>query len=551
MHNWWKEAVVYQVYPRSFQDSNGDGIGDIQGIISRIDYLKELGIDVIWLSPVYQSPNVDGGYDISDYQAISPDFGTMRDMEQLLQQAHLRGLRIVMDLVVNHTSDQHAWFIESRESKDSPKRDWYIWRDGCGGKHPNLMTSVFSGPAWTPDEATGQYYLHLFAKEQPDLNWENNEVRQAVYKMMRWWLDMGIDGFRMDVISMISKPAGALASDGGKGLDCVNGPRVHEYLREMNREVLSRYDVMTVGETPGVTIEEAKKYGGYDTGELSMVFQFELMDVDTGACGKWNQRRYALADLKRILSRWQTGLEGHAWNSLFWSNHDQPRAVSRFGDDTSEENRVLSAKMLATCLHMMQGTPYIYQGEELGMTNMPFDGLEEIRDVETLNAYEELVCQKYIYTHDEMMARIRKSGRDNARTPMQWTNASNGGFTDGAPWIGVNPNCESVNADAQRDDPDSVLSYYKQLIRLRKKHPIIVSGSYSQVCPGDDEVFAYKRSIDDAELLVVCNFTANTLERPELESVIPKDAELLICNYPSLNNTLRPFEARVYFGRAT
>ena len=550
-HSWWKEAVVYQIYPRSFQDSNGDGIGDIPGIISRLDYLKELGIDVIWLSPVYQSPNVDGGYDISDYQAISSEFGTMRDMEQLLRQAHLRGLRVVMDLVVNHTSDQHAWFVESRKSKDNPKREWYIWRDGYEGRHPNRIGSVFSGPAWTRDETTGQYYLHLFAKEQPDLNWENPEVRQAVYRMMRWWLDMGIDGFRMDVISMISKPPEALASDGGSGCDCVNGPRVHEYLREMNREVLSRYDIMTVGETPGVTIEEARKYGGCDTGELSMVFQFELMEIDTGACGKWNRRRYNLADLKRVLSRWQTGLEGTAWNSLFWSNHDQPRAVSRFGDGANEENRSLSAKMLATCLHMMQGTPYIYQGEELGMTNMPFEGLEEIRDVETLNAYKDLVCQKYIYTHDEMMARIRKSGRDNARTPMQWANARNGGFTDGVPWIGVNPNYPSINAAAQIHDPASVFSYYKSLIRLRKKHPVIVYGSYAPLWPEDDKVFAYKRALNDEEIFVVCNFTPDTAERPEIESCLPKNAEPLIGNYPSLSKELRPFEARVYYGGAT
>ncbi|MDR0293217.1 MAG: alpha-glucosidase [Oscillospiraceae bacterium] len=550
MHNWWKEAVVYQIYPRSFQDSNGDGIGDIPGIIDRLDYLKDLGIDIIWLSPVYQSPNVDGGYDISDYQAISQEFGTMKDMEQLLQQAHLRGLRVVMDLVVNHTSDQHVWFIESRRSKDGPKRDWYIWRDGCDGGPPNRMSSVFSGSAWTPDEETGQYYLHLFAKEQPDLNWENGEVRRAVYEIMRWWLDMGIDGFRMDVINMISKPAGALASDGGAGRECVNGPRVHEYLREMNREVLSRYDIMTVGETPGVAVEEAKKYGGFDSDELSMVFQFELMDVDAGVYGKWNQRRYMLTDLKRILSQWQTGLEGCAWNSLFWSNHDQPRAVSRFGDDTSEESRVLSAKMLATCLHMMQGTPYIYQGEELGMTNMPFNSLKEIRDIETFNAYRELVCENSIYTHDEMMARIRKSGRDNARTPMQWSSAPNGGFTDGVPWIGVNPNYTSVNAAVQMRDPESVLSYYKRIIRLRRQYPVVVYGSYSPLWPDDEKIFAYTRSLNDMRMLVICNFTPDTVERPDIESCYPKDAELLIGNYPFPAKALRPFEARVYYGGA-
>ncbi|MDR1692102.1 MAG: alpha-glucosidase [Oscillospiraceae bacterium] len=545
--NWWKEAVVYQIYPRSFQDSNGDGIGDIQGIISRLDYLKDLGIDIIWLSPVYQSPNIDGGYDISDYQAVSSDFGTMEDMERLLQQAHLRGLRVVMDLVVNHTSDQHAWFLESRSSKDNPKRDWYIWRDGFqDGEEPNGLRSVFSGSAWEKDEQTGQYYMHLFAREQPDLNWENAEVREAVYRMMRWWLDKGVDGFRMDVINMISKPPEALAASGGAGCECVNGPYVHTYLQEMNREVLKRYDIMTVGETPGVTVEQARQYGASDSSELSMIFQFELMDIDSGALGKWNLRRYALPELKRILSRWQTGLEGFAWNSLFWSNHDQPRAVSRFGDDSNDENRVLSAKMLATCLHMMQGTPYIYQGEELGMTNMPFSGLEDIRDIETVNAYNELVRQKHIYTHDEMMARIRKSGRDNARTPMQWNGAQNGGFTNGTPWIAVNPNTKTINAASQAGDPDSVFSYYKKLIRLRKQYPVIVYGSYTEPDPGDERVFAYTRRWGGSALYVRCNFTAETIDNIE----VPRNAELLIGNYPEPVETMRPYEARVYYGES-
>ena len=388
---WWKEAVVYQIYPRSFMDSNGDGIGDLNGITSRLDYLKDLGVDVIWLSPVYQSPNDDNGYDISDYRAIMQEFGTMEDFDRMLSEMHKRGIRLVMDLVVNHTSDEHKWFVESRKSKDNPYRDYYIWRDAKEGKEPNNWGSCFSGSAWKYDPQTEMYYLHLFSTKQPDLNWENPAVRKEVFDMMNWWCEKGIDGFRMDVISMISKPEGlpdGKIPEGGLYGDsgCVNGPHVHEYLQEMNREVLSKYDLMTVGECAGVTIEEAEKYASADGKELSMVFQFELVDLASGTYGKWTDKRVPLKDFKRVMTAWQTELEGKAWNSLFLGNHDQPRCLSRFGDD-SPEYRVVSAKMLATCLHMMQGTPYVYQGDELGMKNVPFHDLSEFRDIESINAF--------------------------------------------------------------------------------------------------------------------------------------------------------------------
>ena len=393
---WWKEAVVYQIYPRSFMDSNGDGIGDLNGITSRLDYLKDLGVDVIWLSPVYQSPNDDNGYDISDYRAIMQEFGTMEDFDRMLSEMHKRGIRLVMDLVVNHTSDEHKWFVESRKSKDNPYRDYYIWRDAKEGKEPNNWGSCFSGSAWKYDPQTEMYYLHLFSTKQPDLNWENPAVRKEVFDMMNWWCEKGIDGFRMDVISMISKPEGlpdGKIPEGGLYGDsgCVNGPHVHEYLQEMNREVLSKYDLMTVGECAGVTIEEAEKYASADGKELSMVFQFELVDLASGTYGKWTDKRVPLKDFKRVMTAWQTELEGKAWNSLFLGIHDQPRCLSRFGDD-SPEYRVVSAKMLATCLHMMQGTPYVYQGDELGMKNVPFHDLSEFRDIESINAFHELTC---------------------------------------------------------------------------------------------------------------------------------------------------------------
>ncbi len=547
---WWKEAVVYQIYPRSFMDSNGDGIGDLRGIISRLDYLKKLGIDVIWLSPVYQSPNDDNGYDISDYQAIMGEFGTMEDFDELLSQAHERGLKIVMDLVVNHTSDEHRWFVESRKEKDGPYGDYYIWRDGkADGSSPNNWGSCFGGSAWQYDEERGQYYLHLFSKKQPDLNWDNPKVRKEVFDMMDWWCKKGIDGFRMDVISMISKTE--KMPDGEKnGLYgdfspyCVHGPNVHQYLREMNREVLSKYDLMTVGETAGVTPEQACLYAGADTHELNMVFHFEHVD-NPGMYGKWNADKMPLTKLKAILSRWQTELWGKAWNSLYWDNHDQPRAVSRFGNDDPAW-RELSAKMLATCLHMMQGTPYIYQGEELGMTNYPFQGPEDFRDIESIQEYEEW-CGSGRVSHEEFWPCITKVSRDNARTPMQWDSAAQAGFTTGTPWMPVNPNYLEINAKAALEDPDSVFYYYQKLISLRKKYPIIVHGSYRLLLADSEELFVYERELGAEKLLVTCSFVDQ-----ETEFQVPGEfasGQRLIANYkePGREGKLRPYEAFVIY----
>lgn len=550
---WWKESVVYQIYPRSFMDSDGDGIGDLRGIISRLDYLKTLGIDVIWLSPIYRSPNADNGYDISDYQDIMEEFGTMEDFDELLLEAHKRGLKIIMDLVVNHTSDEHAWFVESRKDKENPYRDYYIWKDPKPGKAlPNNWGSCFGGPAWKLDENTGMCYLHLFHEKQPDLNWENEKVRNAVYDMMSWWCEKGIDGFRMDVISMISKVLdypdgerkGGLYGDFGPYV--LHGPRVHEYLKEMNDRVLSKYDIMTVGETAGVTVEEAKRYAGTNQRELNMVFQFEHVEGD-GKLLKWTDEKLPLIKLKTILSKWQTGLGGEAWNSLYWDNHDQPRAVSRFGDD-SPKYRDISAKMLATCLHMMQGTPYIYQGEELGMTNYPFTDLSQFRDVESIHSYKELVENKKA-TGEEMMKYLRFKSRDNARTPMQWDDSPNAGFTKGEPWIAVNPNYLEINAKAELADEASVFHYYQRLISLRKSMELIVYGSYELKMQDSQEVFAYERKFSKEKLLVLCNFTDK-----ETEAELPKEyekADYLIHNYRDCSfketKKLRPYEAVVLY----
>lgn len=550
---WWKEAVVYQIYPRSFMDSNGDGIGDLNGITEKLEYLKELGIDVIWLSPVYQSPNDDNGYDISDYQAIMEEFGTMEDYDRMLARAHELGIKIMMDLVVNHTSDEHAWFVESRKSVDNPYRDFYIWRKGKDGKEPNNWGSCFSGSAWKYDPQTDMYFLHLFSKKQPDLNWDNPKVRDQVFEMMNWWCEKGIDGFRMDVISLISKPEGL--PDGIPGetgyadSGCANGPHVHEYLKEMNRKVLSHYDLITVGEAAGVTLEEAKKYANADGSELNMVFQFEHMGGGPEAdnhYGKWDSHKMPLPVWKKILSRWQTGLEGKAWNSLFLSNHDQPRSVSWFGND-SEQYREISAKMLGTCLHMMQGTPYVYQGEELGMCNAYFDQLDDYRDIESLNAYKELT-ETCGVSHEEMMGYLKRISRDNARTPMQWDDNANAGFTTGTPWIKVNSNYKTVNAKQQTTDPDSVFSYYKELIRLRHENDIIVYGEYELLEPQNEELFIYTRSWNNEQLMVLCNFTEKDIVIPAaVTAQIPADAQILISNYVgNLESVLRPYEARVY-----
>ena len=506
---WWKEAVVYQIYPRSFCDSNGDGIGDLNGITSKLDYLKELGIDVIWLSPVYKSPNDDNGYDISDYEDIMTEFGTMDDFDKMLAAAHERGIKIVMDLVVNHTSDEHPWFVESKSSKDNTKRDYYIWKEGKDGKEPNNWGSAFSGPAWKYDEKTDMYYLHLFSVKQPDLNWVNPKVRKEVFDMMTRWCEKGIDGFRMDVISLISKPEGypdakVVGLYGDMGI-CANGPKVHDYLKEMNEKVLSKFDIMTVGETAGVTLEEAKKYANTDGSELNMVFQFEHMDLDGGEKFKWSTKPMPLVPLKENLSKWQKGLDGVAWNSLYFCNHDQPRIVSRLGDE-SDAYRELSAKCIATCLHMMQGTPYVYQGEELGMTNTVFNSVDDFRDLESVNAYRELV-ESGLYTDGDMFPKIAHKSRDNARTPMQWDASENAGFTTGTPWIAVNPNYKKINVADQLKREDSVFHYYQKLIRLRKENEIIVYGKYELLLPDDENIYVYVRTLGNQKLFVVCNLS--------------------------------------------
>jgi len=540
---WFKEAVVYQIYPKSFMDADGDGLGDLRGVISKLDYLKELGIDVIWLNPCYKNSGVDGGYDISDYRAIAPELGTMEDFDELLDEAHKRGIRIVMDLVVNHTSTEHAWFIESKSSKDNPKRDFYVWRKGFEGGYPNGERSVFSGPAWEYDETTGEYYLHMFAREQADLNWENEAVRREVYDMMHWWFKKGIDGFRMDVIDMIGKPPEMLLCDGGPHRPSSCGPREHEFLKEMNREVLSHYDIMTVGETGSVTVESAMDYANLDGSELSMVFQFEHVEHDAGEDTKWSTGPMNLIKLKKIFERWETGLHGRAWNSLYWSNHDQPRAVNHFGC-ADEQYRVLSAKTIGACLHMMQGTPYIYQGEELGMTNYPFTDVSQSRDVEVYNAWQELVIEQKKITPERMMDCLRYKSRDNARTPMQWTAGKNAGFTDAEPWMPVNPNYTFINAESQIGDPDSVFHFYKKLIALRKAHPVIVHGDFTLLMKEDKQVFAYTRKYEGKTLLVACNFSSRMAA---LDDSAQTRGEMLIGNY---NNTgdcgmLRPWECRV------
>ncbi len=549
---WWKESVVYQIYPRSFCDSNGDGIGDLNGITGKLDYLKELGIDVIWLSPVYKSPNDDNGYDISDYQAIMDEFGTMEDFDRMLATAHEKGIKIMMDLVVNHTSDEHKWFIESRKSTDNPYRDYYIWRPAKeDGSLPNNWGSCFSGPAWEYDKTTDMYFLHLFSKKQPDLNWDNPAVRQDVFDMMNWWLKKGVDGFRMDVISLISKEPGL--PDKEPGINgyatfnvSANGPHVHEYLQEMRQKALNNADTITVGECSGVTLEEAKKYARSDEKELNMVFQFEHMDVDSDEkAGKWTTRKMDLRDLKKILTRWQKGLQDIAWNSLYWENHDQPRSVSRFGND-SDEYREISAKMLATCIHMMQGTPYVYQGEELGMTNCPFNTLDNFRDLESINAFHELTEQGKM-TKEDMMAAIGYKGRDNARTPMQWDDSAYAGFSTANPWIMVNPNYTKINAKDQINREDSVFKYYQKLIKLRHESELIVYGTYDLILDDDKDIYAYIRTLGDEKLIVYCNFSENTheVELPEEFT----NGKVLISNYidAKVNHkiTLRPYEAIV------
>ncbi|MDR3020537.1 MAG: alpha-glucosidase [Treponema sp.] len=507
---WWKKAVVYQIYPRSFCDSNKDGIGDINGIISKLEYIKELGADVIWLSPVFKSPMRDNGYDISDYRAINPEFGTMADFDNMLSKAHELELKIIMDLAVNHTSDEHPWFKESRSpALDNPKRDYYIWRDGINDGPPNDWIARFTGPAWSYDDRRNQHYLHLFSPWQPDLNWECRELRNEIYDVMRFWLDKGVDGFRLDAISLISKPQDF--PNGNEKKLVPNGPRVHEYLQEMRREVLSKYDAqracvtLTAGETTGVTVDDAIKYANSDGSGLNMVFHFDTVELDGGETFKWNDRRIVLGDLKEVLSRWQTKLYKRAWNSLYWCNHDQPRIVSRLGDEGEHWEK--SAKMLATCLHFMQGTPFIYQGEELGMTNAPFAEITDFHDIESINAYAALVDEAKYFTREEMLRYMRLKSRDNARTPMQWSDAPNAGFTKGTPWIMVNPNHEWINVEDQINREGSVFTYYKELIKIRKTNDVVTYGKYELLLPDHSDLFVYLRSFQQRKLLVVCNFS--------------------------------------------
>lgn len=543
---WWKEGVVYQIYPRSFMDSSGDGIGDLRGVIQKLDYLQELGVTIVWLCPVYKSPNDDNGYDISDYHRIMDEFGTFADFEALLAGLHSRGIKLVMDLVVNHTSDEHPWFIESRKSKDDPHRDLYIWRPGRDGGPPNNWESLFGGSAWELDETTGEYYLHLFSPKQPDLNWENPALRERVFEMMKWWLERGIDGFRLDAINLISKapglPDAPVTTDNTYqfvGDLAFNGPRLLEFLGEMRDRVLARYDVVTVGEASLVTTEHGIDITNEQTGSLSMLFQFEHMDLDKDAASvspRWSVKPWSLVELKQVMTRWQTELSGRGWNSQYLSNHDLPRAVSRFGDDG--EYRVESAKLLAIFLHLLQGTPYIYQGEEIGMTNVAFASIGDYRDVETLRMYREFVVEKGM-DPAVVMRMIHAKGRDNARTPMQWSAGEQAGFTTGTPWIGVNPNYKEINVEAALEDPNSIFYTYKRLTELRRELPVMTYGTYDLLLPEHEELYAFTRTLDDEQLLVVLNFSAGE-GGLELPGISLEDAELLISNYPETEvSTLR------------
>ena len=532
MTQWWKKAVVYQVYPRSFADSDGDGIGDLRGILSRLDHLVDLGVDVLWLSPVYRSPMHDNGYDISDYQDVDPLFGTLDDLDELIAALHERGMKLLMDLVVNHTSTEHPWFQASRDPA-SPMRDWYWWRP-----QPNDWRAFFSGSAWTYDEQSGEYYLHVFSPHQPDLNWENPAVRAAVHEMMRWWLDRGVDGFRMDVINMISKDPELPGS-----WFSFPGPRIHEFLQEMHREVFAGRDgLLTVGEMPMATVEQAQRFTDPARRELDMVFQFEHVGLDHGR-SKWDVRPLHLPDLKASLSRWQEGLAETGWNSLYLNNHDQPRSVSRFGDDGACRER--SATMLATLLHLHRGTPFVYQGEELGMTNYPFTSIEQFRDLESLNAYASAVDKGK--DPALVLDGLQAMSRDNARTPMQWDDSPHAGFTTGTPWLPVNPNAVEVNAAAQRDDPQSVLAHYRRLIELRHTHPVVALGDFTMLLPEHEQVYAFTRRLDDVELLVLCNVSGDVVQvdLPDLEEWTA--AQVLIGNVPgSTGPELQPWEARVH-----
>ncbi len=556
--DWFHSAVVYQIYPRSFADSNGDGIGDLRGVLGKLDYLHRLGIDVLWLSPIYRSPQDDNGYDISDYRDIDPLFGTLDDLDELIAGLHSRGMKLIMDLVVNHTSDEHPWFLESRSGPDSPKRDWYWWRPprdgatgGAPGAEPNNWGSAFSGPAWAYDAVTGEYYLHLFSTKQPDLNWENPQVRSAVYEMMNWWLDRGVDGFRMDVINFISKdtalPDGLLAEGmlyGDGGPFYISGPRVHEFLHEMHLQVFAHRSspLLTVAEMPGVNVRDAVLFTDPRREEVDMVFQFEHVALDQEEGNKWRPKPLRLVELKASLRRWQEGLAGTGWNSLYWGNHDQARAVSRFGDDGAY--RELSAKMLAGILHLHRGTPYIYQGEELGMTNMSFGAISDYRDIEVLNHHREATTHLG-HTDAEVLAAVAPLNRDNARTPLQWDTTGNAGFTTGTPWIAVNPNHNRINAAAQLDDPASVLAFYRKVIELRHRDPVVSDGDFTMLLPEDEHVYAFLRTVPGTELLVLGNFSGSD-RTADVGDPSWTAAEPVLGNYPaSAGLALRPWELKV------
>lgn len=555
---WWQKSVVYQVYPKSFNDSNNDGVGDLNGITEKLSYIKELGADIIWLNPIYDSPHVDNGYDISNYRSIDASLGTMMDFDQLLKRSHDLGVKVILDLVVNHTSDQHPWFKESKKSKNSSYHDYYIWKNPVEGHEPNNWGSSFGGSSWEYVKSVGQYYLHLFAKQQPDLNWENPKVRQEVFDVMRFWLDKGIDGFRMDVISLISKkpdfPDGPIVQKkkfGDYYYGAANGPRVHDYLKEMNKEVLSHYDVVTVGETPHTNVEEAVKYVDRRRQELDMVFHFDHMHLDYGEYGKFSKNRFKLLDLKDVLSRWQTEMaKHHGWNSLYWSNHDQARAVSRFGNDG--KYRVSSAKMLGTLLHMMQGTPYIYEGEEIGMTNVHDAKISDYNDLETLDIYNRFQ-NDYHLTEEETMKAIHMKSRDNARTPMQWDESKNAGFSKAdKTWLKVNSNFRSINVARAKDNPDSVFYYYQKLIQIRHDYPIITTGQYRLIDANNPNVFSYERIGNDNTLLVICSFAEKKIQYKVPDDLKKLDHKVLISNGDqyewdtSGDVVLQPYAAVVY-----
>lgn len=547
---WWKEGVAYQIYPRSFMDSNGDGIGDLRGIISKLDYLQDLGIDIIWICPIYKSPNADNGYDISDYHAIMEEFGTMEDFDMLLDEIHQRGMKVILDLVINHTSDEHPWFIESRSAKDSPKRDWYIWRDGKNGREPNNWESIFGGSAWEYDPTTDQYYLHVFAVKQPDLNWENEEVRRELYNMINWWLDKGIDGFRVDAISHIKKKPGLPDLPNPKGLDYVpsfdghmNQEGIMDYLRELKMQTFARYDIMTVGEANGVKAEQAEEWVGEENGIFNMIFQFEHLGLwEKGTDGGVNVRQ-----LKRTLTKWQKSLENRGWNALFLENHDQPRSVSTWGND--QEYLTESAKALGALYFLMQGTPFIYQGQEIGMTNVRFETIDEYDDVAMKNFYR--IEREKGRPHEEIMEVIWKKGRDNSRTPMQWSSEANAGFTTGTPWLGINENYKEINVEKQLIDPHSVLNFYKKMIRLRKENEVFIYGTYDLILEKDKAIYAYTRTLGDEKAVIIVNMSDQPVLYRYDQLQLSSD-ELMLQNYevkPHKNATrfkLRPYETRVY-----